>query len=185
MKRRIFLGTYAATAAATAAAISTTGGCKIEKINTFRKDQSVTNIDKLGEMTLEELREQYRYNLFDDYLPFLNKYVIDHEYGGFMCNTDRDGTNITKNKRDPSAYLIAYNACDGKTNVTDIARLINVTQAPLTTILKDWENFGIVYPIDTTRGKNYVGIYKINISKEEIKDIKITEDKQEQNNNTE
>ena len=51
------------------------------------------------ELTLEELREQYRYDLFDDFLPFLDKFVIDHEHGGFMCNTDRDGTNITKNKR--------------------------------------------------------------------------------------
>ena len=28
----------------------------------------------------------------------MEKYVIDHVYGGFMCNTDRDGTNITQDK---------------------------------------------------------------------------------------
>ena len=28
----------------------------------------------------------------------MDKYVVDHKYGGFMCNTDRDGTNITQNK---------------------------------------------------------------------------------------
>lgn len=89
---------------------------------------------------------------------------------------------IMKNKRFPGAYLMAYNACDGKTNVTDIARLMNITQATLTPILKDWENLGIVYSIDTTRGKNYLGLYKINISKEEIKDIKTQEEKQSQNN---
>ena len=50
------------------------------------------------ELKLNNLLEQYRYYLFDDYIPFMEKYVIDHEYGGFMCNTDRDGTNITKNK---------------------------------------------------------------------------------------
>jgi len=59
----------------------------------------VTDGGKLAGKTLEELREEYRYWLFDDFLPFLDKHVIDHEYGGFMCNTDRDGTNITTNKR--------------------------------------------------------------------------------------
>jgi mannose/cellobiose epimerase-like protein (N-acyl-D-glucosamine 2-epimerase family) len=40
----------------------------------------------------------YRYYLFEDFLPFMDKYVIDHQYGGFMCNTDRDGTNLSGNK---------------------------------------------------------------------------------------
>ncbi len=49
--------------------------------------------------SLAELRDQYRYDLFDDFLPFIDKHVIDHELGGFMCNADRDGTllNTTKN----------------------------------------------------------------------------------------
>ena len=49
-------------------------------------------------MTLEELRDQYRYDLFQDFLPFMDQYVIDHELGGFMCETDRDGTNLTQTK---------------------------------------------------------------------------------------
>ncbi len=59
---------------------------------------TVVTIDKLGGQTLDQLLEQYRYYLFDDFLPFMDKYVVDHKYGGFMCNTDRDGTNITQNK---------------------------------------------------------------------------------------
>jgi len=53
---------------------------------------------RLAGMTLEELRDQYRYDLFEDFLPFMDRYVIDHELGGFMCETDRDGTNLTRNK---------------------------------------------------------------------------------------
>lgn len=54
--------------------------------------------ERLAGMTLEKLRDQFRYDLFDDFLPFMDKYVIDHTYGGFMCNTDRDGTHLSENK---------------------------------------------------------------------------------------
>jgi mannose/cellobiose epimerase-like protein (N-acyl-D-glucosamine 2-epimerase family) len=53
---------------------------------------------KLAGLSLEQLRDLYRHYLFEDFLPFMDKYVIDHQYGGFMCNTDRDGTNLTGNK---------------------------------------------------------------------------------------
>jgi mannose/cellobiose epimerase-like protein (N-acyl-D-glucosamine 2-epimerase family) len=49
-------------------------------------------------LPLDKLRAQYRADLFEDFLPFLERHVIDHELGGFMCDTDRDGTNITRNK---------------------------------------------------------------------------------------
>ncbi len=77
---------------------------------------------------MEELREEYRYWLQDDYLPFLDKYVIDHEYGGFMCNTDRDGTNLNKNKRawyegrGIWVYSFLYNNIDQNPKYLDIAR---------------------------------------------------------------
>ncbi len=62
------------------------------------EDHSVAKVKKLSGKSPEEILKEYRYYLFDDYLPFLDKYVIDHKYGGFMCNTDRNGTNITQNK---------------------------------------------------------------------------------------
>jgi len=45
------------------------------------------------------LLDEHEYFLFDDYLPFIDKFVFDHENGGFMWNTDRKGQNITSNKR--------------------------------------------------------------------------------------
>ncbi|HWQ55395.1 MAG TPA: AGE family epimerase/isomerase [Bryobacteraceae bacterium] len=49
-------------------------------------------------LPFEKLRAQYRADLFEDFLPFMERHVIDREYGGFMCNTDRDGTNLDRNK---------------------------------------------------------------------------------------
>jgi len=65
--------------------------------------QSAAKSDKqarctLAGLTLEQLGDQYRRDLFDDFLPFMNTFVIDHEYGGFMCNTDRNGRNLDTNK---------------------------------------------------------------------------------------
>ena len=60
---------------------------------------STVSVYSLAGKTLEELREHYRADLFDEYLPFLEKHVIDHEYGGFMCNTRPDGTQVTTEKR--------------------------------------------------------------------------------------
>jgi N-acylglucosamine 2-epimerase len=42
--------------------------------------------------------EQYRKDLFQDFLPFMHRYVIDHEYGGFLCHADRDGTRLGEEK---------------------------------------------------------------------------------------
>jgi N-acylglucosamine 2-epimerase len=42
----------------------------------------------------DALRNLYHRDLFDDFLPFMDRYVIDHEYGGFLCNTDFEGTRV-------------------------------------------------------------------------------------------
>lgn len=41
-----------------------------------------------------QLRDLYHRDLFEDFLPFLDRHVIDHEYGGFLCDTDFDGTRV-------------------------------------------------------------------------------------------
>ena len=96
MNRRKFLTGSAVTASGLLMGIN---GCNTKEGKKVSEDNSVAKIDKLAGQTIEQLLEQYRYYLFDDFLPFMDKYVIDHEYGGFMCNTDRNGTNITQNKR--------------------------------------------------------------------------------------
>jgi mannose/cellobiose epimerase-like protein (N-acyl-D-glucosamine 2-epimerase family) len=59
----------------------------------------VTDPDgKLAGYTLTQLRDLYRYDMLDDYIPFHDKYVVDHEYGGFMVTVDRDGALISSEK---------------------------------------------------------------------------------------
>ena len=89
---------------------------------------SVTDNGKLAGLTLQQLHKQYRYDLFDDFLPFMEKFVIDHELGGFMCNTDRDGTNITTTKnswyigRGIWVYSFLYNELSPKKKYLEVAR---------------------------------------------------------------
>jgi len=124
MDRRNFLKA----SAGTAAALSGGAGCRIERIQDEPGTRSVTDDGRLAGLTLEELKKQYMYDLFDDFLPFLDKHVIDHEYGGFMCNTDRDGTNISTNKRawyegrGIWVYSFLYNKIDPDPKHLEVAR---------------------------------------------------------------
>jgi len=54
---------------------------------------------EIGGRSLAALREQYRSDLFDDYLPFWDAHGIDHELGGFMCSMDHDGSYVDTSKR--------------------------------------------------------------------------------------
>ena len=89
MNRRAFIGTAWAAATASAWPLS---GAKTEG----RKKPSP--VKRLAGLSLEELRGQYHAFLFDDFLPFMEKYVIDAEFGGFLWNTDRDGTRLGTSK---------------------------------------------------------------------------------------
>ena len=83
---------------------------------------------KLAGRTLAQVRDQYRYDLFDDFLPFMDKYVVDHELGGFLCNTDRDGTHITTDKnswyigRGTWVYSYLYNELAREPKYLEVAR---------------------------------------------------------------
>jgi len=90
---------------------------------------SVVNPDgTLAGLPLETIRDQFRDYLFNDFLPFHYEHVIDHEYGGFMCNTDRDGTNITTKKtawyegRGSWTYSYLYNNIDKDPKHLETAR---------------------------------------------------------------
>jgi N-acylglucosamine 2-epimerase len=82
---------------------------------------------RIGDLTLQELRDEYHADLFDDYVPFWDKHGTDHEYGGFMCTLDHDGTQIDTNKngwhqgRGLWVYSHLYN-CFGDEEHLEIAR---------------------------------------------------------------
>lgn len=122
MKRRAFLGNTAVTM--TAAAAAGLAGCspnnqKPAHNDSDTKDTSVLDEKGLiGGKTLTGLRDTYRYDLFDDFLPFHDKYVIDHEFGGFIVSIDRDGTMLASDKyarylgRGLFTYGYLYNTLD-------------------------------------------------------------------------
>lgn len=120
MKRRGFLAVTTGSLAALGVS-----GCRIEKITPVRRP--IENL-KLAGSTLEELREQYRYDLFDDFIPFMDKYVIDHEQGGFMCEVDRDGSRLSTEKRTVTegrglwVYSFLYNHVAQDEEYLEIAR---------------------------------------------------------------
>ena len=49
-------------------------------------------------MDLTALRDQYAAFLFEDFLPFMDEHVVDHEFGGFLCHTDYDGRHLKTDK---------------------------------------------------------------------------------------
>lgn len=52
----------------------------------------------LAGMPLRALRDWYRRELFDEYLPFVERHVFDHELGGFMVSVDPQGTRVSTDK---------------------------------------------------------------------------------------
>lgn len=77
---------------------------------------------------LQQIEKQYEYDLFQDFLPFMDKFVIDHRYGGFMCTVDRDGTNLSTDKytwyegRGEWVYSFLYQNLGRDPKHLDIAR---------------------------------------------------------------
>lgn len=49
-------------------------------------------------LPVRELRDRYRRDLFDDYLPFIDRFVFDHDLGGFMCEVKPSGARVTTSK---------------------------------------------------------------------------------------
>ena len=83
---------------------------------------------KLVSPSLRELKEQYTRDLFNDFLPFMDRFVIDHEYGGFMCNADYTGERVNDNKlswfegRGIWVYAFLYNNLAKEEKYLEIAR---------------------------------------------------------------
>ena len=83
---------------------------------------------RLAGMSLRGLRDAYRRDLFDDFLPFMDRYVIDHELGGFMCNADHRGVRTNQYKsswfegRGIWVYSFLYNNLARERKYREVAR---------------------------------------------------------------
>ena len=122
MNRRGFLEISSGAALALVAPHS---GVKGQQKQTARK---VAGSRNYAGLSLVELGDQYRSDLFADFLPFMDKFVIDHELGGFMCNTDHTGARVNDNKlswfegRGTWVYSFLYNNLAREQKYLDVAR---------------------------------------------------------------
>ena len=122
MNRRRFLGSSLGAAALLAELPSNAGA--------QRTGQSprAKPAERLAGRTLTQLRDEYRRDLFTDFLPFMEKYVIDQQYGGFMCNADHHGRQVNPNKlswfegRGIWVYSFLYNNLVREQKYLDVAR---------------------------------------------------------------
>ena len=74
---------------------------------------------------------------------------------------------ITKKKQNPAAYIKGYNALDGKKGITEVAKLVGVSQPTMTFIMQSWKKKGIVYQ----KGRNYAKLYYLKEDKEDEKNV--------------
>jgi mannose/cellobiose epimerase-like protein (N-acyl-D-glucosamine 2-epimerase family) len=58
-----------------------------------RTDRSMASLD------LARMRDQYRKDLFEDYLPFHERFVNDKQFGGFLCSVRPTGELVSDEKR--------------------------------------------------------------------------------------
>ncbi|MCA9409878.1 MAG: AGE family epimerase/isomerase [Candidatus Omnitrophica bacterium] len=125
MKRRAFI--HSSIAAPAYLAVESRGESEAGAPSAGKRSALIKN-GMIAEMPLEKVLERYRYDLFEDFLPFMDRHVIDHELGGFMCNTDRDGNNLTQDKsswyegRGIWVYSTLYNQFEPKDEYLEVAK---------------------------------------------------------------
>ncbi|MFC1650595.1 AGE family epimerase/isomerase [Candidatus Latescibacterota bacterium] len=127
MKRRSFIET----AVGTAALSSGISGCTRSENGRDRTmpegEMSVSENGLLAGRSIEEVKRQYENDLFEDYLPFHNTYVVEPKYGSFLATTDHDGshadtnTNASYMGRGIWCYSFLYNNLAKEDKYRDIA----------------------------------------------------------------
>ena len=68
---------------------------------------------------------------------------------------------VTFKKRNPEKYVEGYNACDGNHSVSDIAKIVGVSQPTISVILNEWEDIGIIREVEKGGGKFYKNLFQI------------------------
>jgi len=68
---------------------------------------------------------------------------------------------VSSNKRRGSSWIKAYNSCDGKRGVGEIAKIAKVAQPTATVTLKSWEERGVVYNTGSEKKPKYKRLLKL------------------------
>lgn len=104
-------------------------GSKDFKFSFGNAGPSLINQNTLEDISFEQLYKQYKYDLFERYLPNMEKFVIDHQYGGFMCSINlRNSKLISSEKKVWSegrgiwVYSFLYNQFGQNSDFLEVAR---------------------------------------------------------------
>lgn len=66
----------------------------------LKRGRHTVSSRKMPLQVLNRIRNDYEEEFFDRFLPAMDRYVVDHEIGGFMCDADiRTGERISGQKR--------------------------------------------------------------------------------------
>jgi mannose/cellobiose epimerase-like protein (N-acyl-D-glucosamine 2-epimerase family) len=114
-------------------AAGSTAGCERRTIESgapnARQETRQERITTLGGLSLEQLRDKYRTELFTAFIPNMDRYAVDHKHGGVMCSLDvRSGKLLSTNKsawfvgRGLWLYSFLYNNLERKPHYLEIAR---------------------------------------------------------------
>ena len=68
---------------------------------------------------------------------------------------------VTRNKRNPGAYVTVYNALDGSRTGTQLAALARVTQQTMSATLQSWLDEGIILNIGADNHPKYKRLIRI------------------------
>lgn len=107
------------------------GGLSSSLMNTTEPDTTNKNvlIKTVAGLSLEQLHERYRKELFDRFIPVMDRFVIDHELGGFMCDVDisaRKMINTSKKTwyqgRGIWVYSFLYNNFEKNPHYLEVAK---------------------------------------------------------------
>lgn len=105
------------------------GSCVLAQNKSESSQTSPEDRGKIGNMNLEQLRDQSHAELFKRFIPNMDSLVIDHEYGGFMCDLDISSRKLVSTKksawyegRGMWVYSFLYNNFGKDPHYLEIAR---------------------------------------------------------------
>ena len=68
---------------------------------------------------------------------------------------------ITEGRRDPEKFINAYNACNGSTTITEIARTTGFRRQNLSPVLNEWAELGILHEVENANRLFYKKLFPV------------------------
>ncbi|HEY1009656.1 MAG TPA: AGE family epimerase/isomerase [Daejeonella sp.] len=125
MKRRQFMSN----AMFASLSIGSIAGCNVVKSGSVASGLKDVFADPDQAQLLENLQTKYRSDLFEKFIPNMDKFVIDSQFGGFNCSVDiQSGEQLGTNKsawfegRGLWTYSFLYNNIEKNPKYLEIAR---------------------------------------------------------------